>query len=288
MTGAQMAEDWSQCSPIGLNGNADIARKLPIYYDWSRTSFWVRNDRGGWVMIKTPDVRRSLIEQGFRNKAAPNEQVSQVDSLLTAIQRCNDVDYADSLAGYATGVYMINEKRILVRDSPRLIQPAPGVWDLLQAIIRNMLGPEQQLYLFGWLKVAILALYKSKFRTGQALTLAGPKDCGKSLLQNLITEILGNRSVKPHRYMSGLTPFNGELFGSEYLIIEDEEASTDIRARRNFGTKIKEICANLTQSCHGKHRQALTLNPFWRLTISVNDEPENLMILPPIDESLEG
>jgi hypothetical protein len=66
VTCAEMAEDWSQCSPIGLNGNADIARKLPVYYDWSRTSFWVQNDRGGWVMIKTPDVRRSLIEQGFQ------------------------------------------------------------------------------------------------------------------------------------------------------------------------------------------------------------------------------
>jgi hypothetical protein len=31
----------------------------------------------------------------------------------------------------------------------------------------------------------------------------------------------------------------------------------------------------------------VTLSPFWRLTITVNDEPENLMVLPPIDDSLE-
>ena len=47
--------------------------------------------------------------------------------------------------------------------------------------------------------------------------------------------------------MSGATPFNGELFCCEHLIVEDEEASTDIQARRNFGTKIKEITANVTQ-----------------------------------------
>jgi Domain of unknown function (DUF3854) len=125
-----------------------------------------------------------------------------------------------------------------------------------------------------------------KFRVGQALTLAGPKDCGKSLLQDLFTVMFGGRAAKPHRYMSGTTPFNGELFGSEHLVMEDDEPSTDIRARRNFGTKIKEICANTVHSCHAKYRTALSLTPFWRISISVNDEPENLMILPPIDESL--
>src|ERR1700747_72652 len=68
--------------------------------------------------------------------------------------------------------------------------------------------------------------------------------------------------------------------------MEDDGPSTDIRARRNFGTKIKEICANTVHSCHAKYRTALSLTPFWRISISVNDEPENLMILPPIDESL--
>jgi uncharacterized protein DUF5906 len=112
-------------------------------------------------------------------------------------------------------------------------------------------------------------------------------NCGKSLLQNLITEILGGRSAKPHRYMMGQTDFNGDLVRAEHLMIEDEPASTDLRSRRDFGSRIKEITANVMQSCHPKHRDAITLDPFWRLTISVNDEPENLMVLPPLDDSLE-
>jgi hypothetical protein len=87
--------------------------------------------------------------------------------------------------------------------------------------------------------------------------------------------------------MSGMTQFNSELMGAEHLVIEDEEASTDIRARRNFGSNVKLVCANREQSAHGKNREAITLPPIWRLSISVNDEPENLLILPPIDESLE-
>jgi hypothetical protein len=115
--------------------------------------------------------------------------------------------------------------------------------------------------------------------------IAGPRNSGKSLLQNLFTVILGGRVAKPYRYMSGRTDFNGELFGAEHLMVEDEAPSTDLRSRRALGAHIKAFTVNETQSCHVKNRQALTLAPFWRVSISVNDEPENLMILPPISDS---
>ena len=260
---------------------------LDIYYDSARTSFWVKNDRSTYIRVRTEDVKRILAKQGYRTNCLKNESISQADALIVTLQKSKDVEYADSLAGFWAGVHMINGRRVLVRDSPQLVEPCPGEWRTLQGIIRKMLGEDQEGYLFGWLKVAIESLRAHKNRQGQALTIAGPKDCGKSLIQNLFTEIFGGRSHKPHRYMSGLTPFNSELFGAEHLMIEDEEASTDIRARRNFGTKIKEIAANREHSCHPKHRIALMLSPFWRLSITVNDEPENLMILPPIDSSLE-
>ena len=139
----------------------------------------------------------------------------------------------------------------------------------------------------GWLKVGYEALRQGQQRPGQALAIAGPRDCGKSLLQSVITEILGGRSAKPYRYMSGATEFNGDLFGAEHLMIEDEVAYTDIRARRYFGARLKDFTVNLVQSCHAKNRPALSLKPCWRISITLNDEPENLLILPPIDESLE-
>src|SRR5258708_40122450 len=87
--------------------------------------------------------------------------------------------------------------------------------------------------------------------------------------------------------MAGLTHFNKDLFAAEHLMIEDEVASTAIKHRRHFATRIKDFTVNEVQSCHAKGRDAISLRPFWRLTISLNDEPENLLILPPIDESLE-
>jgi hypothetical protein len=46
------------------------------------------------------------------------------------------------------------------------------------------------------------------------------------------------------------------------------------------------ITAAGSQHCHAKGEPALTLTPFWRLTVSVNDDPESLLVLPLIREDL--
>jgi hypothetical protein len=69
-------------------------------------------------------------------------------------------------------------------------------------------------------------------------------------------------------------------------MIEDKSASTDIRSRREFGARLKELVVNRDMSVHPKGGQALTLPTFRRVTVTVNDEVENLSILPPLDESI--
>jgi hypothetical protein len=98
--------------------------------------------------------------------------------------------------------------------------------------------------------------------------------------------MLGGRSAKPYRYMAGQTQFNSDLFSAEHLMIEDEFASPLLKHRRHFGSRINDFTVNEVQSFHAKGRDALSLRPFWKLTVSLNDEPENLLILPPLDESL--
>ena len=214
--------------------------------------------------------------------------MSPLDECLNAIQRQFNVVYAGPLAGHQKGLIKnMCGQRVLVTNSPKLITPVKGEWPTLRNLQGNLFGPDQLRYLWGWEKIAFESLCAGHWRPGQVLVLAGEANSGKSLYQNLITEILGGRTAKPFRYMSGGTDFNGDLFGAEHLMIEDEFASTDIRSRRHFGARCKDFTVNSVQSCHAKGRQALSLKPFWRVSVSLNDEPENLMILPPLDESLE-
>jgi hypothetical protein len=114
----------------------------------------------------------------------------------------------------------------------------------------------------------------------QALALAGEVDSGKSLLQAVITKALGGRAAKAAMFLQGRTDFNSELFGAEHLILEDESASTSHMARSALGAAIKTIAVNQIHQCHGKRRDIVNLAPRWRLSISLNNEPERMMILP--------
>jgi hypothetical protein len=265
----------------------ELFQTLEIYFDPDRSCFWTKNSRGNWMKVSGGDVVRYLEELGYSSERGKGETCSETGLILNRIQKTMSVEYAASLAGYHKGLTEYRGNLLLIIDSPVLVDPAHGNWSILNELVLNMLGPKQALYFYGWLKIALEALRGGDFRPGQALVLAGPKNCGKSLLQNLLTILFGGRSAKPHQYMTGSTSFNGDLFCAEHLMIEDEQPATDIKSRRNFGVKIKEITANDTQRCHFKYRSGTTLRPFWRLTISLNDEPENLMILPPWDDSVE-
>ena len=88
------------------------------------------------------------------------------------------------------------------------------------------------------------------------------------------------------KWIIGRTNFNADLFEAEHLMIADEVPFTDLASRRVFGSKIKDITVNSIQTCHGKFANAIHLMPCWRLTISLNEESENLQMLPPLDTSL--
>ncbi len=268
---------------------AEALTRLVAHYDTARKLYWILDRRSDWIEVTESSLRRHLKASGISPECPRDRLVSELDETLNNFQLDCAVAYAGPLAGYVKGVREVCGNRILVTSSPQLIEPCPGNFPIITVLLRNLFqddAADQTPIVLGWLKVAIEALRAGTIRPGQALAMAGPAQGGKSLFQNLITLLLGGRAAKPYRYMSGATQFNGELFGAEHLMIEDECGSTDIRIRREFGTRIKDVTVNEVQSCHAKNRQALSLRPFWRLSISLNDEPENLMILPPIDEHL--
>jgi hypothetical protein len=265
-----------------------VAAKPPeSYYDAAKKEYLVLDAGNDWLSINETQFKRVLKKHGISCSTEAGEYVSPLDAAIVDIQNTRNVKFAGPLAGYRRGLHTIGSTRVLVTSSPRLIEPVPGEWPTLKALLSGLLQHEDQLnHCYGWLKVAVHCLRKGERQPGQVLVLVGPHRGGKSLVQNLLTEVLGGRSAKPFQFMTGATSFNADLFGAEHLIIEDESPSTDIRARRAFGAQIKQITVCDTQRMHAKHRDAIVLQPFWRMSVSLNDEPENVLVLPPIDESL--
>ena len=260
--------------------------ELNIYFESDSGVFYRTDSNGTFIKANTTDITRHLGTLGFVNYAGDGEIVSPLAMALEYLQTNHNVAYAGPLAGHKSGLHQIHGRKILVTEGPRLIEPAPGEWPTLRSIFDGLLGDEQARYFYGWLQVGLLAIRAERQRGGQALVLAGPPQCGKSLLQSLITEMLGGRDARPYSSMTGKTDFNSELFGSESLVIEDEAASGDPRVRKVFGAEIKKVTVNKGHRAHRKNREALSLRPVWRLTISLNNDVTSLQVLPQLDAGI--
>ena len=256
-----------------------------LYYDASG-AYWVEACAGNYLQVDKSSAKLHLRAGGL-SKDEYVGNLNQLENALLLAQKERSLDYAGPLSGHAPGVFRTSDgRRALVTSGTRIIKAEPGEFPAFHKFTFELLGAVQQERLFGWLKAARDAQAAGDFRPGQLLALAGPSGCGKSLLQALIGEWLGGRTAKPFRYMMGETPFNGDLAGAEHWCIEDENSSTDMRQRRRFGAALKEAVVNREFSIHPKNKQAFTLPTFRRVTLSTNDEEENLAILPPLDGSM--
>ena len=264
------------------NGNGDLFEARP--QTWSR-----------WPEKK---IINELRLERVRLKAREGEQLSEADRVLqhTMKERRLEMSIA-SLAGYPAGIHDMNGMRCLVRTSPRLVVPKEGEWGTVKALIDAKLdlsksnGPNQVSYFHGWMKIALEGLYQGgpgNFRPGQCCVFAGPRDSGKSRLQHqVITGLLGGRSADPGPYLFGRTDFNGEMFSAEHLMMEDPASGTKTIDRVFFGEMLKQLVVNDTQRLHRKREDAMVVSPFFRTTISINDDPDKMRVLPLLTRDLK-
>jgi hypothetical protein len=265
---------------------------IEVFYDVRDGSYWYQLN-GRYLALKKSDLFLNITRtHGITHKSQYFEGLSQLDWIVVNAMNNRQIDYAGSLAGHRVGIFKDGSGReYLVTDEPR------GVFDdipkkftdpeFFVSFVNELLPGEQSQFLLYWLAIALRSLRNADFRPGQVIVLAGPPQCGKSLLQAMITEILGGRQANPMRYMMEDTAFNKDLAGAEHWPIEEPRTSTDTRTRIQFGNTIKECFNNRDFSIHGKGKEAITLRIFRRGSISINDDPDLLMVLPPLNGSVD-
>jgi hypothetical protein len=88
--------------------------------------------------------------------------------------------------------------------------------------------------------------------------------------------------------MYGATTFNSELFAAAHLMIADTLHSSDPKCKAALESAIKMTTATRFQRVHGKGKEAMNgLQPFWFLTVSLNDDGDGLSLLPRPTGSME-
>jgi hypothetical protein len=258
-----------------------------LYFDAGASSggYWLRQEDGRFLKLDSGNLKLHLTASELPDSGHPD--LKRIEWAMLQAQRQSAVDYAGPLAGYRVGMHQIGTRRVLVTTEAKIPAAKRGDWSFLETYLHELLGPGRPMWYFmAWVKLAHESLTAGTFRPGQMLVLCGPAECGKTFAHWLITECLGGRVAKPYKWMTAETGFNGHLAEAESLVIDDESASTDIRARRAFGAAIKQVTVGGELDIRALYRQAIALPTFRRIHLSVNDEPENLIILPPMDGSI--
>ncbi len=288
----------SKALPVTQEALDEAAGNTPSsvdYYDAISKYYLVKNVAGRWLAHDLSSYKRILRSRGYRSKPPEGSPLSEIDIQILDVQDHRDVSYHGPLCGRNAGFYGGNGCRFLVTEDMQLPELVKGDWKILEQVLRGLLCKnedieigEAQFHTFcGWVKSSVEALREGREQQQQALAICGPAGCGKSLIQHLITEMLAGRSAKAERYFNGKTDFNADLFAAEHLILEDNHVSTRITDRLKLGASLKEHCVGVTTaSLHAKGRTAINIRPWWRVSITLNDDPEAMMILPPLDEQI--
>ena len=259
------------------------------YFEIRNRRYWKKTSLG-WQSLTGEDFQRYLnVWYGLsaaRKKGAP----SSCDQAMVWIQQNQWVNVVSDLAGYhGPAVITYNDTRILVPHGPRLVTPHEGDYQTILDYWDGMLPGDPGEHLRCWCAAAVKSAYAHRLGTNIIPILCGPHSCGKSLFQQLFTVAVGGRVSFPYQVMTGVTPFNEHLFAAEHLIIEDEYSSGDIKSRNQLGTTLKNFVANKQKLNHGKGKAAFTSPELLQfLTISLNDELENIAQLPRKHPSLDG
>lgn len=286
LTEAIRRSDTQRREALDRFAGTSIAKKS-IFFSSASHSWWVRTSTGNFVEMDKHLVTKELIRLGVPQKQK-NEGLSEIDQFLLTANK-EPVSYSGPLAGHQAGPIEHPNGKILVTNSCRPLEGVDAPCSRILKWVYELCAQDDRQFftLLFWMHLRRQALRTGAWRAGQMLVLAGPAGCGKSFLQSkIITPLLGGRIARPYRYMAGKTEFNSDLFAAEHLAIEDESPGRDLHSRRCLGNQIKSMLFSAVQSCHPKGRTAISLTPIWTITLSVNEEPENLMVLPPLDDTV--
>ena len=260
---------------------------VEVFYDYQRKAFCAKNSDGNWLREGADNLSRWMVAKRI---AKDRDQASMI---CGQAMDTRSVDWSAPLAGYPEGYRTMGDARLLITAGPRLITAQAGEWPTIRSLLFGLFAGDAAAEQFNsfvlWIKHRVQMLENVSWRSGHILCLVGPVGCGKSLVQRLITEMLGGRVASPVAYFAGdASGFNAELFKAEHLAIEDEGSSTDPKSRLRMGDHWKRVAVNQDHRCHGKHQEALTLRPLWSCSVSLNDEGERLLVIPPMTADIVG
>jgi hypothetical protein len=244
-----------------------------------------------WPVASIKQLARMLPNRMIALKQREGERLSEMDRVLLHARQYRCVEKVlPALAGYRAGIRELQDgRKVVVKSSPRLIEPVAGDWSLIKELIEGRLkldgGTDQSAFFHAWCRVAYESLRYGEpgsYKPGHALVLAGAVGSGKSRLQiQIVTPLLGGRTADPTAFLGGEDSFNADMMGAEHLMMEELLTGSQRTVDRvALSESIKRLIANESKRMRLMRVDPLSVDPFWRFTLSMNNDPDKLRAFP--------
>ena len=263
-----------------------------FWYD-GRTYYKV-GEEGSVTALTKEDVSLELrVEGNVSRRARRNEEVSDLERALHTINTKKWVDGAMPFTFIKDITVQYNDKLYL--NSARNRRPlAPSGkksgwgkgFPRLSKWLGHMFGDEQLPHELNWLAYGYKHAHAGTPNRGHAHFLVGAPNCGKTLYNTVVLGGLFGGHAIASDFLVGKTNFNSHLFSYGLWTVDDEAPSASSDQHVSFSSKIKEFTANDEFLVNEKFKKAGII--FWRgrLSITLNDDPVSIKLLPDMDMSI--
>ena len=270
----------------------------PIYYHMLDRTYLVQQRFGvgerKWIAVGEKMACNILAMHGVSKQKEKRDEMSDAERVLTtlALDPSRSIGYMGPIGGCYSGIVEFGSFRALVTESPKPPMPVEGdcgwVLDVVNTLFGKARGGAQLAYILTWLRQSYEMLLSGDRRGMPALILIGEHDCGKSFFQeHVVTPLLGGRVADAKNYLVyGSSRFNSDLFRCEHLCVQDPTLSTAMADRQGFGERLKELVANENRCVEAKFKEGVNMNPYSRITLSLNNKFETMLGLFPVTSDI--
>ena len=293
-SGDQPFYTWSEILGHRFVSQFEVSRigKCIEAYHYDGKNYFIEDNKNFIVAGKEEALLDIQCRHGLVNRRGRGENVSEAQRALYMIHTGKRVEAAVPFAFVKARIVNHEGHRYFNTANQRPLAYADDhqTWGenfpKLAGWLETMLGEEQLERELDWLSYAYQNAYEGHPQKGHAHLLVGPPNCGKTLYNTVVLGGLFGGHMKASEYLVGKTDFNDHLFESGLWTVDDEGPSANNSGHTLFTAKIKEFVANDTFVVNAKFKKSGRVYWRGRLSITLNDDPVSLRLLPDLDMSI--
>ena len=267
------------------------------FYDGK--SYWVKNVRGMWSARNRDEITQDLKVQGYSHRLKKKRTATEIDEIMATIRDQHQVVAAapfthsrEQFIDHNGDRYLnINHKTPLPPAAKEECVPENFPWlaafldGFFDEILQN--GERPLDYWLADLQRTLQHLQRGEPVSGKAEVLAGDKNLGKSLMAVKIKRMIYGSNTDAGKFLLEQGSFNKELAESFHWYVDDNQSASSSQRHMLFTETLKKHVATPEVRYRPMYKDARVIPWYGRITITCNDDPDSLSIIPNMDMTMK-